>query len=151
MTTPSFSFTLQADPTTPTVAATSQATGSALPLRPPVRRGLLRAPRRDGAGGFARTSGDVLDEEKLANLLCFNGFPWDPARTANLDRLRHVNGNVARVFAQAYLADAVRRYLPEQRLEEVRVTQEGATVTLYARTSKVRDPARIIEASRVLR
>jgi hypothetical protein len=151
MTAPSFSFTLQADPPAPSPSATAATPAVALAQRPPVKRGLVRAPRRDGAGGFARTSGDALDQEKLSNLLLFNGFPWAPDRTTHLDELRHMNANTARVFAQAYLADAITRFLPEQRLEEVRVTPAGTSVVIYVRTSKVREPSRTVEASRTLR
>lgn len=151
MTAPSFSFTLTSDPTVVAPNTTATAAAAGLVQRPTLKRGLLRVPRRDGAGGFARVSGDALDAEKLSNLLLFDGFPWDPARTTFLDTIRHMPGNVARVFAQAYIADAVRRLLPEQRLEEVLVSQEGANLTITVRTSKVRSPTQILEASRVLR
>lgn len=154
MTAPSFTFTLQPDPATP---APGTATGTAIAaagqvVRPPVKRGLLRPFRLDGKGGFARVSGDDLLAQKLENLLLLEGLPWDPARGAMLGSLLHMNAGPARVFAQAFVSDAVNRYLPELRVE--RVTAEDrrdGTLLLTVETSKVRDPAAAVTASRVLR
>ncbi len=153
MSAPSFSFTLTPDPTPPTTTAS----GATVPapgtvVRPPVKRGLLRPFRLDGKGGFARVSGDVLLLQKLENLLLMEGLPWDHARTAHIESLRHMNAPTAVVFGRAYIVDAVSRFLPELRVDDVRAEDDrNGTVRLVVQVSKARDPNLPLTASRVLR
>lgn len=154
MTAPSFSFTLQPDPVSPPPAVPTAASPAApTAARPPVKRGLLRPFQRDGKGGFARVSGDALRDEKLGNLLELDGFPWAPDRTANLDGLRHMNANVARAFAQADIADALARFLPELLLEHVSVeggTRKGEPITLRV-VARPAQGGSLLSGDRVLR
>lgn len=148
MTTPSFSFTLQVDPGPASPAAAGTANTAAGVPRPVVRRALRRPFQRDGQGGFARVSGsDAVLNEKVGNLLVLNGFPWDPGRSSRLDGLRHMNGNAARAFAQAFVGDAIRTYLPEVMLDRLTVENDGATMTVTVETSRVRGPDTVLTSS----
>lgn len=145
MTTPSFTFTLTPDPSAPIASSTSPTTPKAVTPRPTVKRGLRRPFQRDGKGGFARIDGDDLLEEKLGNLLGLSGLPWDPARTSRLDELRHLAGSSAfRAFARAYVADALRTYLPELQLVEVQTEGSGAAQKIVVVASKVARPDSLV-------
>lgn len=147
MSAPSFTFTLTPDAATPIATKASPQAPAAVTPRPTVKRALKRPFRQDGKGGFARISGDTLLEEKLGTLLGMNGLPWDPARTANLDSLRHMADTSAfRPFARAYVSDAVRRYLPALTLLDVRVEGAREKKAIVAIAVKAAQPDALVRA-----
>jgi len=105
-------------------------------------RGLLVPFRRDRKRDFASGTGaDLLGTKVLQALMTAGAtprssgeLPWRTSFGAGLDLLRHQRNDVALAeFARVQVRDALKRWVPEAELVEVRVTREDATLVLRVR------------------
>ena len=105
-------------------------------------RGLLVPFRRDRKRDFASgTGGDLLGTKVLQALMTAGAtprssgeLPWRTSFGAGLDLLRHQRNDAALAeLARVQVRDALRRWVPEAELVEVRVTREDATLMLRVR------------------
>lgn len=105
-------------------------------------RGLLVSFRRDRKRDFASGTGaDLLGTKVLQALMTAGAtprssgeLPWRTSFGAGLDLLRHQRNDVALAeFARVQVRDALKRWVPEAELVEVRVTREDATLVLRVR------------------
>lgn len=105
-------------------------------------RGLLVPFRRDRKRDFASGTGaDLLGTKVLQALMTAGAtprssgeLPWRTSFGAGLDLLRHQRNDVALAeLARVQVRDALKRWVPEAELVEVRVTREDATLVLRVR------------------
>lgn len=105
-------------------------------------RGLLVPFRRDRKRDFASgTSADLLGTKVLQALMTAGAtprssgeLPWRTSFGAGLDLLRHQRNDVALAeLARVQVRDALKRWVPEAELVEVRVTREDAALMLRVR------------------
>lgn len=105
-------------------------------------RGLLVPFRRDRKRDFASgTGGDLLGTKVLQALMTAGAtprssgeLPWRTSFGAGLDLLRHQRNDVALAeLARVQVRDALKRWVPEAELVEVRVTREDASLMLRVR------------------
>jgi phage baseplate assembly protein W len=105
-------------------------------------RGLLVPFRRDRKRDFASGTGrDLLGTKVLQALMTAGAtprssgeLPWRTSFGAGLDLLRHQRNDVALAeLARVQVRDALKRWVPEAELVEVRVTREDATLMLRVR------------------
>jgi len=105
-------------------------------------RGLLVPFRRDRKRDFASGTGaDLLATKALQALMTAGAtprssgeLPWRTSFGAGLDLLRHQRNDVALAeLARVQVRDALKRWVPEAELVEVRVTREDAALMLHVR------------------
>jgi hypothetical protein len=113
-------------------------------------RGLLVPFRRDRKRDFASgTGGDLLGTKVLQALMTAGAtprssgeLPWRTSFGAGLDLLRHQRNDVALAeLARVQVRDALKRWVPEAELVEVRVSREDATLMLRVRYRPARRQA----------
>lgn len=105
-------------------------------------RGVLIPFRRDRKRDFASGDGEELLASKVEQVLATEGatnrsageLPWRTAFGTPLHMLRHQrNDAVLAELARVYVRDALRKWLPEVRILDLGVAQDGPTVTLRLR------------------
>ena len=98
--------------------------------------------RRDRKRDFATADGDELLASKVEELLATEGatarssgeLPWRTAFGTPLQLLRHQrNDAILAELARVYVRDALRKWLPEAQIIELKVARDGSTVTLLLR------------------
>ena len=104
--------------------------------------GVLTPFRRDRKRDFASGDGDELLASKVEEVLATEGatarssgeLPWRTAFGTPLQLLRHQrNDAILAELARVYVRDALRKWLPEAQIIELKVARDGSTVTLLLR------------------
>jgi hypothetical protein len=104
--------------------------------------GILTPFRRDRKRDFASGDAEELLSSKVEQLLGTEGatarssgeLPWRTAFGTPLQLLRHQrNDAILAEIARVYVRDALRKWLPEAQLIELKVARDGSTVTLPLR------------------
>jgi phage baseplate assembly protein W len=120
-------------------------------------RGLLSPFRRDRKRDFASDDGDALLASKVMQVLgtesasasASGELPWRTAFGTPLQRLRHMNNDVALAeLARVYVRDALRTWIPEVALMSALAARDDSTLSLRVRVrSRVSaGPAASVEA-----
>jgi phage baseplate assembly protein W len=103
---------------------------------------LLLPLRRDKKRDFASGSGSELLRSKVLQALLTQGatarssgeLPWRTGFGGSLELLRHQRSDAALAeLARVQVRDALRRWVPEAELVDLRVEQNGATLELRVR------------------
>ena len=104
--------------------------------------GVLTPFRRDRKRDFASGDGDELLASKVEELLATEGatarssgeLAWRTSFGTPLQLLRHQrNDAILAELARVYVRDALRKWLPEAQIIELKVARDGSTVTLLLR------------------
>ena len=106
--------------------------------------------RRDRKRDVASGDGDDLLASKVEQVLATEGatnrssgeLPWRTALGTPLMLLRHQrNDAVLAELARVYVRDALRKWVPEAQIVDVKVARDGSTVTLFVRYRAKPEPS----------
>lgn len=107
-------------------------------------RGLLVPFRRDKKSDFASASGEQLLASKVRQALLTEGdtprssgeLPWRTAFGGALTLLRFQGNDAAlRELARVYVAEALRRWVPNATLKGLEMSQEGSAIRVRVHVS----------------
>jgi len=111
--------------------------------------GLIRPLRRDGRGDFSHGDGEARARALIGQAIGTRAFshrfrgelPWRPDAGSKVYLLRHGKTDlIARELGLVYVADAVRKYVPAVKLQEIGVDAADETMSIRVRWALAAKP-----------